>query len=102
MTEQVSIGKEAAIALAATRWWKGKSAREIAERQLFTKELCCPFDVFHEAVEQCLGRGVWTHEFGLNYDGIVAEFLGTKPPPTMGQIIDMLPANVPVVLVAKE
>jgi len=73
-----SIGKDKAIELAATNWWKFCSHREIAEFQLFTKELACPFAVFHEAVEKSLGRPVWTHEFGMNYEGICKEFLCEK------------------------
>ena len=73
MSQKISIGKEKAIKLSLTEWWKEKSYREIAEFQLFTAELCCPFDVFHEAVEKSLGRPVFTHEFGLNYDGICKE-----------------------------
>jgi hypothetical protein len=30
----------------------------------FTKIVCCPFSEFHEAVEERLGRPVYTHEFG--------------------------------------
>jgi hypothetical protein len=32
-----------------------------------------PFDVFHEAVEKTIGRPVFTHEFGVNANGIRAE-----------------------------
>ena len=89
--DRVSIGKDAAIALHDTRWWEGLEPREIARRQLFTDELCCPFPVFHEAVEKSLGRGVWTHEFGLNYEGICKEFLGDQAAPTMDEIIGLIP-----------
>jgi hypothetical protein len=47
--------------------------------------------VFHEAVEKSLGRPVFTHEFGLNYDGICDEFLGDKEPPTMNEILNLIP-----------
>ena len=91
MSPKISIGKEKAIELCDSNWWKEKSYREIAELQLFTAELCCPFDVFHEAVEKSLGRPVFIHEFGLNYDGICKEFLGEKEPPTMNEILHMIP-----------
>ena len=93
-----SIGKENAIGLYGSNWWKEKSYREIAEFQLFTAELCCPFDVFHEAVEKSLGRPVFTHEFGLNYGGICKEFLGEKEPPTMNEILHMIPQEKRIVL----
>jgi hypothetical protein len=98
MSPKLSIGKEKAIKLYETEWWKEKSYREIAEFQLFTAELSCPFDVFHEAVEKSLGRPVFTHEFGLNYGGICKEFLGEKEPPTMNEILHMIPQEKLIVV----
>jgi len=95
-----NIGRDKAIALGKTKWWEKKSFREIAEFQLFVAELCMPFDKFHDAVEHALGRPVFTHEFGLNYDGIVAEFLGNRSAPTLEEIIDMIPEEKRVVLFA--
>lgn len=83
--------KEQALELVATEWWVGKTHREIAMFQMFEERLCCPFEVFHEAVEKTLGRPVFTHEFGLNADGIRKELLGEQEPPTLEQIIDMIP-----------
>ena len=98
MSLQNSIGKEMAIAYYHTEWWKDKSYREIAEFQLFTTELSCPFDVFHEAVEKSLNRPVFTHEFALNYDGICKEFLGEKEPPTMDEILGLIPQEKLIVI----
>ena len=98
MAPKNSIGKDKAIALYDTNWWENKTHREIAEFQLFTKELCCPFDVFQEAVEESLGRPVFTHEFGLNYDGICKEFLGEKEPPTMEDILNLIPQDKLIVI----
>jgi hypothetical protein len=89
--ERVSLGRDKAIAIYNTQWWIDKTYRQIAMRQLFTAELICPFNVFHEAVEKSLERPVWTHEFGLNYDGICDEFLGDSEPPTMEEIINLIP-----------
>jgi hypothetical protein len=91
MKKQHSIGKDKAIKMYESSWWKGKSYREIAGTQLFIAELCCPFDVFHEAVEKSLDRSVFTHEFGLNYSGICDEFLGNKEPPTIEEILGLIP-----------
>jgi len=55
-----SIGRETAIALYDSGWWKNKTPREIAAFQLFTEELTCPFGVFHKAVEEALCRPVFT------------------------------------------
>lgn len=98
-TKQHSVGsREAAISIYESQWWKGKTHRQIVEFQLFTAELCCPFAIFHEAVEKSLGRPVFTHEFGLNYDGICKEFLGEAEAPTLQQIMDLIPADKRVVI----
>ena len=99
---QQSIGKERAIALANSNWWEGKDARTIAKFQLFTAELSCPFGVFHEALEKALGRPVWTHELGMNFDGIVQEFLGERDAPTMKDIIELIPEEKRIVCVVGE
>jgi hypothetical protein len=52
-----------------------QDATRIVQVGLFTQELCLPFDVLHENIEKALGRPVWTHEFGMNFDGICREFL---------------------------
>lgn len=93
-----SIGREAAIKLAESKWWEGRPAREVAEFQLFTRELCMDFGAFHKAVEDSLGRPVFTHEFGLDYDGICKEFLGQRPPPSMDGILALIPAEKRIVI----
>lgn len=98
--KQQSIGSEKAIALAESNWWELCTHREIAEFQLFTAELCLPFEKFHEAVEKSLGRPVFTHEFGLNFDGIIAEFLGEREAPTMTEIMELIPAENRVIVLA--
>lgn len=90
---QKSIGRHKAIALAESQWWIGLPYKEIAKVGLLTAELCLPFDVLHEAVEKALGRPVWTHEFGMNFDGIVQELLGERDAPTMEEIINLIPAE---------
>ena len=101
MSPKNSIGKENAIELYHSNWWEGLSYREIVGVQLFTAELCCPFDVFHEAVEKSLGRPVFTHEFGLNYSGICEEFLGERKQPTLEEIINLIPEDKRIVLEVK-
>jgi hypothetical protein len=96
MTEQQ------AIALAESGFYKTMTHREIAMFQMFEPKLCMPFDVFHEALEKTLGRPVWTHELGLNADGIRKELLGKKEPPTMDEIINLIPEDKRIlVLTAK-
>ena len=100
MKPKNNIGKEAALKLFDSKWWEGKSAREITKFQLFTAELCCPFDVFHEAIEESLGRSVWTHEFGLDYDGLCLEFLGEKDAPTFDEILNLIPEEKMILISA--
>jgi hypothetical protein len=65
---------------------------------MVTEELCCPFDVFHQAVEKTLGRPVFTHEFGMNPDGIYFELIGEKDAPTMQEIIGLIPLDKLVIV----
>ena len=99
-THQQNIGREKAIALFNSGWWNGRPAREIAKFQLFTAELSMPFDVFHKAIEESLGRPVFTHEFGMDLDGIILEFLGEKDAPTMEEIINLIPEENRILIAA--
>lgn len=94
-----SIGREKAVALFNSGWWKDKTPREIASFQLFIDELAVPFEVFHKALEDSLGRPVWTHELALNWDGIASEFLGDKAAPRCREILDLIPVEKRIVLV---
>lgn len=55
--------KEDAVRLYNDRWWVGKSPIEIAIFQLSAEFMCIPFGLFCIAVENALGRPVWTHEY---------------------------------------
>lgn len=96
---QISIGRDAAIELAESRHWEGMSQRERALFQMHTVELTMPFDVFHQAVEFALGRPVWTHEFGLNWAGLARELNGDAAPPTMQEILNLIPAEKRIVVI---
>ena len=78
------------------------TARQKAEFQLTQDKLCMPFQVFHEAIEATLGRPVYTHEFGLNYEGLGRELFQGGKPPTLRDIIAMIPDNKPVIAILKE
>jgi len=98
-----SIGKENAIKLADSNWWIDKTPKEIVDVQLFTSELCMPFDKFHEAIEKVLDRSVYIHEFGMNYEGIVKEYLGERQAPTIEEIVNMIPAEKRIIVnISKE
>ena len=73
------LTREQAIEKFNSKWWVGKTAREICDIQMYENLLCVEWSVFHKAVEECLGRPVWTHEFA-DKEGLVAEYEGKRPP----------------------
>lgn len=93
-----SIGKESAIALSKSGWWKGLPPRDVATFQMFTDELSMPFGDFHEALEKTLGRPVFTHELAMNYDGLCDELLGKVPAPSMADILNLIPEDKRIVI----
>lgn len=90
--------KEEAIALAEIKFWEKMTPREIATFQIHEEKLCMPFEVFHEAVEKTLGRPVFTHEFGMNPDGLKKELAGDSPMPSMEDILNLIPAEKRIVV----
>ncbi len=93
--------KEDARKLFESEFWKDMDFKQRAIFQINKERLCMPFDVFHEAVEKTLGRPVWTHEFGLNYDGIKAELNGNGAAPTMEEIINIIPEDKRILIVVR-
>lgn len=91
--------KEQAIGLYESNFWEDMTYAERAKFQMFEEKLCMPFGVFHEAVEKALGRPVFTHEFGINMDGLKKELLGEMDAPTLEDIINMIPESKRVIVV---
>ena len=94
------LTEQQAIEFANGKEWESMTAHERASFQLEQDRLCMPFSVFHEAVEKSLGRPVWTHEFGLNRQGLIDELNGAQKAPSFEQICALLPAEKTVVVVA--
>jgi len=94
----IEINKEIAIELARSEFWKTMSVKDLALFQLEVKKLCMPFSVFHKAIEEALNRPVWTHEMGLNWEGLKEELLGKRPKPTMEEIINLIPEDKRVIM----
>jgi len=84
---------EQAIAFAESGAWQKLDAKALALFQMEQDKLCMPFGEFHKAVEETLGRPVWTHEFGLNRDGLLAEMQGKASAPSFAEILALLPAD---------
>lgn len=92
------LTKEQAIEFYDNKSWQQMGPNRRARFQIQQDRLCMPFDVFQAAVEETLGRPVFTHEFGLNRDGITAELLSDGESPTFEQIIDLLPKEKTLVV----
>jgi hypothetical protein len=82
--------EEQAIKLYDSGWWEGLPDVAIVSFQLFEPRLCMPFGDFHQAVEACLKRPVWTHEFA-HPTSLKKEFLGDRPAPTFEEIVQLIP-----------
>jgi len=93
------LTEEEAIEFFDGEKWKTMSFFERAEFQLFQDCLCMPFSVFHEAVEESLKRPVFTHEFGLNRDGLKKELSGEMPQSTFTEVMALIPDKKKVILV---
>ena len=57
----------------SNHWWESKDPVEVARYQVFEDTLMTDFSTFHEGVEKLVGRPVYTHEFGLNVEGVRQE-----------------------------
>ena len=90
--------KEDAIRIYDSEVWKGWSFRQRAEMQIAVVRLIMPFAVFHEALEMALGRPVWTHELGLNWDGIKSELFDGCDPPSLKEIMDLIPEDKRIIV----
>ena len=95
------LTKEQAIAFSKNKLWQDMNYRQRAEFQMEQSLLCMPFEIFHEAMEKTLGRGVYTHEFGLNMEGLKAELYGNKPAPTFEEILALIPKDKQVIIIGK-
>ncbi len=103
MSDQINkITNEKALQLSSTKFWEQMDYYDRAKFQLFTDLMCMPFDVFHEALEKCLGRPVYTHELSLNYDGICGEFLGEVIAPTLDEIVNLIPKSKLIIINGSE
>lgn len=79
-----------AVAVAETGAWKKLTKVQLAMAQLQQGRLFCNFGEFQLAVDELLGRPTWTHEYAEPWL-LWAEYKGEKTPPTMQEILDLLP-----------
>lgn len=93
------VSKEQAIKIYESGLWADWSDSQKVEFQLFQNRLCMPFNEFHAAITRVLKRPVYTHEFGLNRDGLQKEFLGEVDAPTFEDIIEMIPKHLKTIVI---
>lgn len=92
------MDKKQALKLYESEFWKDLSDEQIAKFQLFEDKLCMPFGVFHQAIEKVLKRPVYTHEFALNRKGLMKELMHDAPPPTLEEIINLIPEEKRIII----
>ena len=80
------------------KWWESSDPFEVAWGQLNEPALIMDFGKFHEAIEKALGRPVYSHEFGLNAEGLKEEMQCKRPAPSLNEIIEMIPEEKRVVV----
>lgn len=51
------------------------------------------FSMLHKRFEELVGRPVWTHELGLNWEGLCKEARWEDRPATMEEIVDLISAE---------
>lgn len=71
--ENIDSLKKAMQKYGENYWWESDDPVQIAMYQIFEDILMSDFGKFHEGIEKIVGRSVFTHEFGLNIDGIREE-----------------------------
>ena len=86
------ITMEQAISLYDTCFWESMNYEERAIFQLFEERLCMPYEVFREAVERTLGRGVKNQEI-LFSDQLSVEILRGRATPSIEEILSLIPAH---------
>lgn len=95
------LTKEQAIKFDKSGIWKDWTSEQIVRFQLFQDKLCMDFDRFHKAIEKVLNRPVYTHEFGMNHEGIIKEYLGVKKAPTLDEIINLIPEEKRIIIITE-
>lgn len=94
------MDREQAIKMAESEWWKDLDSRVIVAFQLFEDRLCMDFGDLHKALEECLCRPVFTHEFA-NIEMLRAEFHKESPPKSLQEVLEMIPEEKRIILVCR-
>ncbi|MFU2509380.1 hypothetical protein [Pseudoalteromonas sp. ASV78] len=91
------LTKEQAIELGNTKWWGHVNTASIAAFQLTQEMLCCPIEVYVNALSGTLGRNVYTHELDKP-ELLIREMNREIKTPSVDEIIAMLPYDKTAVI----
>ena len=81
----ISIGKNKAIELYNTKWWKDKTPKQIIRAQLFTAEMCMDSRVFFDCIEEEFG--CTPSQLAMFYTIVVKSFLKSNDIPTKEEVL---------------
>lgn len=91
------LTEEQAIQFLEAKLYKGMTYRQRAEFQVLQDRLCMPFNVFHKAITEALGRPVYTHEFAYREE-LKNELYGEKPTPALEDILNLIPESKRIII----
>ena len=60
-----------------------------------------PFEMIHQRIEELVGRPVWTHEMGLNWEGLCREAKWETEGATLQEVIELVPRHQRLVIEVK-
>ena len=95
------ITKEQSIKIFESGQWREWSHEQRAYFQIKQERLAMPFGEFQMAVQEVLGRPVWTHEFAAP-DLLLSEMEGVLPAPTWEQIIEPIKDKMIIIMMADD
>ena len=90
------LSRDEAIDFAESEYWRTLTAAQIAHFQINQDKLCMPFERFHKAMTECLGRPIWTHEFADSAK-LRDELNGKIPAPSFEEILGGLPMHKTII-----
>lgn len=92
------LNEKEAITFAQSNVYENWTDEQIVRFQLFQKKLCLSdFGIFKKAMSTVLDRPVYTHEF-VDTKSLISEYLGEKEPPTLEEIINLIPKDKRILL----
>lgn len=93
------LTREQAVELGKSGVWKDWSDDKVVRVQLYEDRLCIGLSRFHKALENVLGRAVYTHELA-DRDKLQAEYEGFCSSPTIDEIVGCIPGGPERIIVA--